>query len=90
MSEEKIARINSEPAAKPNSPSIMSAAAPKKSIPVVLALSVGLAGFAVLSVFLLISLISKNDKISQLETSLKSEQAYVEELKSKLSEALDL
>ena len=85
MSEEKLAKINSEPAAAPNPSSIMSAPVAKKPFPILLAVIVGLVACFVLDIILLIAVLSKNEKITQLESDIKSEKAYVEELKEKLS-----
>jgi len=85
MSEEKLAKIISEPAVTPNPSSIMSAPRDKKKaerfIIIVSILAISLA----LNIVLAVVSFSKNEKINQLQKDAKDNESLIVELKNKIN-----
>ena len=85
MSDERIKKIASEPAARPNAPSIMSAPRDKKKTNKTLILLGALIVSLVINLVLVISSLSKNERLTQLESEVTDYKADILELTTKLN-----
>ena len=85
MSDEKISKIVSAPAATPNPSSIMSAPREKKKTNRALILLGVLIISLITNVALLIIFITKNERLTQLESEVTDYKADIIELKNKLN-----
>lgn len=85
MSDERIKKIVSEPAARPNTPSIMSAPRDRKKTQKTFIIIIALILSLALNVFLAISSISKNERITQLEKDVTDYKSDIVELKNKIN-----
>ena len=85
MSDERIKKIVSEPAARPNTPSIMSAPRDKKKGQRTVIIIIALIASLALNIFLAISSISKNERITQLEKDVTDYKSDIVELKNKIN-----
>ncbi|MBR3320300.1 hypothetical protein IKG20_03290 [Candidatus Saccharibacteria bacterium] len=88
MSDERIKKIVSEPAARPNASSIMSAPRDKKKTQTFFIVTAALVISLILNVVLAIASLSKNEHISQMEKDINDYKADIVELKNKIN-ALD-
>ena len=88
MSDERIKKIVSAPAAAPNTPSIMSAPRDKKKVQWTFLIVVGLAISIALNIVLAVVSLSKNERMRQLESEIVDYKEDIIELKNKLN-ALD-
>lgn len=85
MSEERIKKIASSLAATPNPPSIMSAPREKKKGTYIFLIIAGLAISIAVNIILAVVLVSKNERVHQLETEIDDNKATIVELKNKLN-----
>ncbi len=85
MSEERLNKINSASAAKPNPSSIMSAPRDNKNAQRFFIMIVVLAVSLALNIVMGVVFISKNEKIRQLEKDLKDDEELIVELKNKIN-----
>ena len=85
MSEEKLAKIASEPAVQPNTPSIMSAPHDKgKTEKTLIGIAV-LVVSVIANVILLITFLSQNERLRQCESEIEDYKAITTELKEQLN-----
>ncbi len=81
-----VKELESAPAAKPNVVSIMAAPAEKKKFPLVPVLIGALLVSAVLNVFALVSILSKNESIDILRSEISDYKTEILDLKTQINE----
>jgi len=90
MSDERIKKAISEPASVPTQPSIMSAPRDKRKTQKFIIVIAVLIASIILNVILLITIISKNERINALNSAKKRQDDFIEELEIKLKERSSL
>ena len=86
MSDERKKEIESAEPATPNVPSIMSAPRENRQTERLFIVIGILAVSIILNIFFVISFISKNEQINELKTEVKSNEALILELKTKVNQ----
>lgn len=85
MSEERLKKISSAAPARPNPSSILSAPRDKKKAERTLIFIAALIVSVALNILFLILFISKNERITALETEVKDNESLIQELKTKVN-----
>ncbi len=89
MSDERLKKLEAAAPAMPNQPSIMSAPREPKKVKYTLIIIGALIVSVVVNVILVMILLTKNQRMYQLETEITDNKELIDELKNKLQKATE-